>query len=105
MSRAISMHPDQRGVGVSSWKEKDKLSSAFLLTVPGPSSSLSSPIFTEALATMLCLPSRVCADRVGERRGGSRVDRLGVRVVLENLPGAHWVERHNMMEQEHSGFA
>ena len=100
MERAISLHPDQRGVGVSSWKERDKLSSAFLLSTPSPKYGLSSPIMAEALATMLCLPSRVCADRVGEKVGGSKVDKFGVRVILENLPGGHWIDRHNAMEQE-----
>ena len=99
-SRAISLHPDQKGVGVSSWKERDKLTTAFLLSIPGPSSSLSSPIFAEALATLLCLPSRVCTDRVGEKVGSSRVDKFGVRVILENLAGNHWVDRHNSLEQE-----
>ena len=84
---------------MSSWKERDKLSSAFLLSTPSPKYGLSSPIMAEALATMLCLPSRVCADRVGEKVGGSKVDKFGVR-ILENLPGGHWIDRHNSMEQE-----
>ena len=100
MERAISLHPDQRGVGVSSWKERDKLTSAFLLSTPSPKYGLSSPIMAEALATMLCLPSRVCADRLGEKVGGSKVDKFGVRVILKNLPGGHWTDRHNSMEQE-----
>ena len=82
MERGISLHPDQRGVGVSSWKERDKLSSAFLLSTPSPKYGLSSPIMAEALATMLCLPSRVCADRMGEKVGGSKVDMFGVRIIL-----------------------
>ena len=36
MERGISLHPDQRGVGVSSWKERDKLFSAFLLSTASP---------------------------------------------------------------------
>ena len=98
--QAIALHPNQQGRGVSSWKERDKLTTAFLLSIPGPNSSLSSPIFAEALATLLCLPSRVCADRLGERVGGSRVDLHGERVILENLPGGHWTDRHNAMERE-----
>ena len=97
---AISLHPNQQGRGVSSWKERDKLTTAFLLANPGPSSSLSSSIFAEALATLLCLPSRVCVDRLGEKVGGSRVDPHGERIILENLPGGHWIDRHNLMEQE-----
>ena len=89
----ITVHHQQWGKGFSSWKEKDKLSSAFLLSIPGPSSSLSSPIFAEAVATLLGLPSRICTDRPGKKVGGSRV-------ILENLPGSHWTDRHNCMEQE-----
>jgi hypothetical protein len=37
---------------------------------------------------------------LGERVGGSRVDRFGERVILENLPGGHFTARHNTMEQE-----
>ena len=42
----------------------------------------------------------VCADRVGEKVKNSKVDRFGVQVILENLPGGHWIERHDAMEQE-----
>jgi len=54
----------------------------------------------EGAATYFCLPSRVCRDRVGEKVGKSQVDRHGERVVLEPLPGAHWVERHDTMAHE-----
>ena len=30
----------------------------------------------------------------------SKVDRFGVQVILENLLGGHWTERHDFMEQE-----
>jgi hypothetical protein len=97
---AISLHRDRSARGISSWKERDKLSSAFLLSNVGPRSGLSSPIFAEALATLLSLPSRVCKDRLGERVGASQVDRYGEKVILANLPGGHWTSRHNAMEQE-----
>ena len=50
--------------------------------------------------TFLCLPSRVCANIISEKVGISKVDRHGERVVLENLPSGHWIERHNAMPQE-----
>ena len=28
------------------------------------------------------------------------MDKFGVRIILENLPGGHWTDRHNSMEQE-----
>ena len=39
-------------------------------------------------------------DRLGERVGASKVDPYGERIILENLPGAHWSHRHNAMELE-----
>ena len=71
---AVEVHPRQDDRGISSWKECDKLTSAFLLSMRGPASGRNSVVFTEACATFLCLPSRVCADRVGEKVGKSRVD-------------------------------
>ena len=44
--------------------------------------------------------STISADGVGEKVGGSKVDKFGVRIVMENLPGGHWIDRHNAMEQE-----
>ena len=65
LEKALAEYEDQTARPVMSWKQRDKLSSAFLLDIPGPHSSLSSPIFCEAVAAMLCVPSLVCRDRVG----------------------------------------
>ena len=89
-----------KGRAISSWKERDKLCTAFLLQSPGPHSKLTSPVMAEALATLLCLPSRVCMDRLGEKVGNARVDRFGERVICAVLPGGHNTDRHNAMEQE-----
>ena len=97
--RGVYVDEERQGI-ICSWKERDKLCTAFLLQGPGPHSKLSSPVMAEALATLLCLPSRVCMDRLGERVGGSRVDRFGERVICANLPGGHFTARHNAMEQE-----
>ena len=93
-------HHDQRARGISSWKERDKLSTSFLLSTPGPHSSLPSMVFREALATLLSMPSRVCLDRLGETVGKTKVDMYGERIVLENLPGGHWTDMHNSVQQE-----
>ena len=89
---------------MNTWKERDKLTSAFLLDNPGPGAELSSKVFAEAAATYLCLPSRVCKDRVGEKIGKSTVDRHGERVILEALPGGHWTERHDTLAKEVSAL-
>ena len=98
--RSVKLARHNRAKGLSSWKERDKLSTAWLLSTPGPHYSLSSPVFAEALATLLALPSRACMDRLGEKVGHSRVDRFGERIILEQLPGGHWTRRHDAMEQE-----
>ena len=36
LKRGLLLHPDQTTGPVSSWKERDKLSTAFLLSLPGP---------------------------------------------------------------------
>ena len=90
----------KKGAGISSIKERDKLSTAFLLSLPGPRYGLSSPVFVEALATLLAMPSLVCRDRVGEKVGRSRVDSFGLKIINANVPGGHWTTRHNAIEHE-----
>ena len=46
------------------------------------------------------MPSRVCADRLGEKVGNLRVDTYGEAVIAANLAGGHWSVRHNVVEQE-----
>ena len=45
------------------WRQRDKVSSAWLLAIPGPDTTLTSAEFREAAATNLCLPSPACAQR------------------------------------------
>lgn len=37
---------------------------------------------------------------IGEKVGNSKVDKHTERVVLENLPSGHWIERHNTVAQK-----
>ena len=54
---------------VWSWNQRDKLSTAWLLALPGPHTGMSSTIFVEGLATVLCLPSPACVRKLGEKIG------------------------------------
>ena len=100
LEKALENYEDPNARTVMSWKQRDKLSSAFLLDIPGPHSSLSSPIFCEAVAAMLCVPSLVCRDRVGEVVGRSRVDPYGDKIVSQNLTGGGWTRRHDAVKSE-----
>ena len=93
LKKALADYEDPSARPVMSWKQRDKLSSAFLLNIPGPHRSISSPIFSEAVAAMLCAPSPVCRDRVGEVIGRSRVDPYGDKIVSQNLTGRGWTRQ------------
>ena len=64
--RALELHPERTARPVISWRERDKLSSAWLLCLPTPDTSLSTAEFVEAFASLLCLPSPACQPRLGE---------------------------------------
>ena len=96
LKQALADYEDPSARPVWSWKQRDKLSPAFLINIPGAHTSLSSPIFSEAMAVLLCVPSLVCRDRVGEVVGDSRVD----KVVGQNLTGGGWTRRHDAVKSE-----
>ena len=100
LKRGLLLHPDQTTGPVSSWKERDKLSTAFLLSLPGPHYGIPSDMFSEALATLLCAPSPACSARLGLTIGRSRVDLFGYKVINERMEGNHWVKRHDIVKAE-----
>ena len=70
---ALTRLTDLNARPVSAWPNRDKLSSSWLQCLPGPD-GLGSQAFTEALASLLCLPSPACQDRVGAAVGRTTVD-------------------------------
>ena len=66
LKRALETHPDQSARPVLVWPQLDKLSTAWLLTLPGPHTGLSAAVFSEATCAHLCLPSPACSDRLGD---------------------------------------
>ena len=72
---------------LSSSKVKLALTVAALpvLNTPGAHSSLSTPVFREAVAALLFAPSPVCRDKVGEMIGRKRVDLFGDHIFGQNL--------------------
>jgi hypothetical protein len=82
------------------WRQRDKVSSAWLLAIPGPDTTLNSAAFREAAATNLCLPSPACAGRVGETvRGQKKIDKFGDNIQSSPLCGDHWRRRHDLLVQ------
>ena len=82
------------------WRQRDKVSSAWLLAIPGPDTTLSSAEFREAAAANLCLPSPACAGRIGETvKGQKRIDKYGDTIQATPLCGDHWRRRHDLLVQ------
>ena len=99
--RALQLHPERAARPVMSWRERDKLSSAWLLCLPGPDSALSSAEFGEGFANFLCLPSPACQPRLGEEvpgRGRGRVCRYGDTVANATMKGDGPRRRHDAMK-------
>ena len=105
LERFLSLHPNQSSSGprpVWSWRQRDKMSSSWLLCLPG-AEGLSSSQFSEGLANLLCMPSPCCLDRVGEKIGKTRsmVDVFGDRLCSETgLPGDDQRRRHDEIKVE-----
>ena len=56
VEKGLSQHPDQSSMAIKAWKNRDKLSTAFLLELPGPHNQWSSAEWGEALCLVLSLP-------------------------------------------------
>ena len=100
LNRGLEDYRDPGARPVMSRKQRDKLCSAFLLNVPGAHTSISAPVFKEAVAALICVPSLVCRDRVGKRVGRSRVYLYGDKIVGQNLTGGGWTRRHDSVKSE-----
>ena len=93
--KALGRYPDRTARPVWTWRERDKLSAMWLLSGPGPDTRLSNMEFAEAAAALLCLPSPVCADKIGCRVGDRRVDMYGDQVQAATMEGDGWRTRHD----------
>ena len=90
IKKALELHHDQNARPVQVWPQLDKLSSAWLLSYPGPHTGMPSIVFSEAACSHLCLPSPACRDRVGEKVGKAVVDMFGDKVMAARLHGDTW---------------
>ena len=79
-------------------KNADKLSTAFLLSKPGPHTGIQSIFFSEQLLALLAVPSVLCRGKVGERVGRLTVDQWGDAVLNATLPGNHFTRGHDTLK-------
>ena len=66
LKQALQEYGDRRAKASLPWLERDKLSQR-LLAFPGGDTTMDSEVFAEEAASILCLPNRACADRIGFR--------------------------------------
>ena len=63
LREALLRHPDKTARPSIAYPQLDKLSTAWKLGLPGPTSGLTTIVFKEVMAMHLFLPSLVCKSR------------------------------------------
>ena len=95
LNKGLELYHDQEARPCWSWPDRDKQTTAWLLTLTG----LTGPEFSEAASAQLCLPSPACSTRLGEIvRGAKRIDLFGDNVRSANLKGDGFRKRHDLVK-------
>ena len=66
MREALKRYPDVSARPVRAYPQFDMLSTAWKLSLPGPTNGLTTPVFQEVMAMHLCLPSLACKPILGQ---------------------------------------
>ena len=101
LTKVLEVHRPKRDRHAWGWRQKDKLSSAWLLALPGGGEGLSNEEFTTTAALNLCLPPPCVTERLGvELKGRPKVvvETHGDNVQATPLPGDHWRSRHDLIK-------
>ena len=103
LTRALELHRPQKDRHAWAWRQRDKLSSAWLLCLPGGGETLTNEEFTTTAAVNLCLPPPCVHGHEGELIRGQgqwriTIDRHGDTVQATNIPGDHFRHRHDMLK-------
>ena len=81
---------------------RDKLSSAWLLCLPGGSETLTNEEFSTTAALNLCVPPPCLSGRVGEpirgQGGRALIDKHGDNIQATNISGDHFRKRHDYVK-------
>ena len=92
LAEALKQHGNRAARPVLAYPQFDKLSTAWKLSLPGPTTGLSSPVFKEVIALHLCLPSLACSSIVGQWVGATGVvglfgDEVMTATLLQDTSG------------------
>ena len=99
LTEALARHRPKRDRHAWAWRQRDKLSSAWLLALPGGGDNLTNDEFTTFAAINLCIPPPACLEREGDViKGRVRVDKHGDLVQSTAVPGDHWRKRHDSIK-------
>ena len=100
LGKALHQYPDQSLNAIKAWKNRDKISTAFLLELPGPHNQWSSAEWGEAICLVLSIPPNCCKDprHLGQPIGDRHVDLWGADVLCARLPGGSWTRRHDRIK-------
>ena len=100
LREALLRHHDQTARPAIAYPQLDKLTTAWKLSLPGPTTGLTTPVFKEVMAMHLFLPSPACREIVGQPVGPKRVAAraFGDEVMTATLPGDSWRWRHDALK-------
>ena len=98
LAEALKRHGDQAARPVLVYPQMDKLSTAWKLGLPGPSTGLTPPIFKEVMALHLCLPSPACSSILGQSVGAKTVGPFGDELMTAALTQDTWRTRHDSVK-------
>ena len=100
MEKFLKEYPNPSARPVLHFPQLDKVSSAWVAALPGPSSHIPSPAFAETMCSYLCVPSPACRELLGQQIGGQVVDLWGDKVQSINLPGDHFRTKHDSIKMK-----
>ena len=100
LKEALLRHPDKTARPTTAYPQFDKLSTAWKLSLPGPTNGLTTPLFQEVMAMHLCLCSPTCRMILGQSVGnrGAVVGAFGDEVMCATLPQDTWRTRHDTLK-------
>ena len=100
MREALERCADVTARPVRAYPQFDKLSTAWKLSLPGPTNGLTTRVFQEVMAMHLCLPSLACKPILGQPVGelGAVVGPFADELNCARLTGDSWRTRHDSLK-------